>query len=163
MSFQENDGFKKVQYKHSKNSTNISRQEQEIKNLQRRIHSPKVDLIERDSCYLVRIELPGIKKSSISVKIKEDQIVFISGSKISDELLETDNIIYKESKFNDFTRRIKLPGTVEQFNNHLNLENGILKLVFNKKLHDETTTTTTTTNFENLNLSSNEPISWADM
>jgi len=120
-------------------------------------------LIERDSCYLVRIELPGIKKSSISVKIKEDQIVFISGSKISDELLETDNIIYKESKFNDFTRRIKLPGTVEQFNNHLNLENGILKLVFNKKLHDETTTTTTTTNFENLNLSSNEPISWADM
>lgn len=162
MSFQENDGFKKVQYKNSKNSTNISRQEQEIKNLQRRIHSPKVDLIERDSCYLVRIELPGIKKSSISVKIKEDQIVFISGSKISDELLETDNIIYKESKFNDFTRRIKLPGIVEQFNNHLNLENGILKVVFNKKLHDETTTTTTA-NFENLNLSSNEPISWADM
>jgi HSP20 family molecular chaperone IbpA len=156
MSFQDNDGFKKVQYNHSKNPTNISRQEQEIKNLQRRIHSPKVDLVERDYCYLVRIELPGIDKSSISVKIKEDQIVLISGTKIPDDLLETDRIVYKESKFNDFTRRIKLPGTVEQFDNNLNLENGILKVSFNKKLHNDTTT-----NFENL--SPKEPISWADM
>lgn len=157
MSSQENDGFKKVQYKYSKNSTNISRQEQEIKNLQRRIHSPKVDLVERDSCYLVRIELPGIDKSSISVQIKEDQIVLISGTKIPDDLLETDRIVYKESKFNDFTRRIKLPGTVQQFDNNLNLENGILKISFNKKLHDDTTII----NFENL--SPKEPISWADM
>jgi len=161
MSHQENDGFKKVQYKRSKNSNNISRQEQEIRNLQRRIHSPKVDLVERDSFYLIRIELPGIDKSSISIKIKEEQIVLISGSKVPDDLLETDRVIYKESKFNDFTRRIKLPGTIEPFDNNLNLENGILKVVFNKKTSSNPNSNPLP-NFEDLKLST-QGLSWADM
>lgn len=162
MSSQEIDGFKKVQYKRSKtsnNSTNVSRQEQEIRNLQRRIHSPKVDLVERDFTYRVRIELPGIEKSSISVKIKDDQIVLVSGSKIPDDLLESDRIVYKESKFNEFTRRIKLPGTVEPFDNVLDLENGVLKLVFNK-----TPSENVVKSFESLKLeTSNYTGSWADM
>lgn len=127
-------GFTKVQYK--KKSSNLN-YEQDIRNLQRRIHSPKVDLIERDNCYLVRIELPGVDKETIKVNIKDNQIVFISGSKYNSNILETDKVIYRESKFNEFTRRVKLPSKVLRFNNRLDFNNGILNLSFDKKPQSE--------------------------
>lgn len=125
-------GFTRVQHKKKTVSSN-SRYEQDIRNLQRRIHSPKVDLIERAYCYSVRIELPGVDKDTIKINIKDNQIIFISGTKTISNILETDKIIYKESKFDDFTRRVKLPGQVLRFNNVLDFSNGVLNLTFDKK------------------------------
>jgi HSP20 family protein len=127
-------GFTKVQYK--KKTSNLH-YEQDIRNLQRRIHSPKVDLIERASYYLVRIELPGVDKETIKVNIKDNQIVFISGTKYSSNILETDKVIYRESKFDNFTRRVKLPSKVLRFNNRLDFHNGILNLSFDKRPQSE--------------------------
>lgn len=158
-----NEEFKKVQYKNSKTNgfkqrdQRDQRADQELRNLQKRIHSPKVDLIERETYYYVRIELPGVDESSIKIVIKDDQIVLISGSKIPEEVYESDRIVYKESKFNDFTRRVKLPGLVLPFNNVLNFSNGVLRLNFYKS-------PSTTESFENLSLSNTpQEMSWADM
>ena len=126
------EGFTRVQHKKKTVSSN-SRYEQDIRNLQRRIHSPKVDLIERAYCYSVRIELPGVDKNTIKINIKDNQIIFISGTKTISNIIETDKIIYKESKFDDFTRRVKLPGQVLRFNNVLDFSNGVLNLTFDKK------------------------------
>lgn len=172
MSSQDNQGFQRVQYKRSKNAnsnqnSSISRQEQEIKNLQRRIHSPKVDLVERADSYLIRIELPGIDKNTIQVTIKDEQIVLISGSKYDEETLETDNVIYRESKFKDFTRRVKLPSSVQKFkltdNNALDLNNGILRLSFTKKQTSSTDQISKSMKEINFNDLTNQSQSWADM
>jgi HSP20 family protein len=154
-------GFKKVEYKRSKNNKNaknISKQEIEIRNLQRRIHSPKVDLVERNDIYLVRIELPGVDVSTVKVEIKDKQIVLISGSKFNDDLLPTDKIIYKESKFRDFIRRVKLPSVVKSFDNNIVLNNGVLNLVFQKENDDVEKVTMT---FQDLEFDNTK--SWADM
>ena len=165
---QDNQGFQKVQYKRSKNAnsnqnSSISHQEQEIKNLQRRIHSPKVDLIETGNAYLIRIELPGIDKNTIRVTVKDSQIVLISGSKYEEEYLQTDRVIYKESKFNNFTRRVKLPSFVHPFNNVLNLENGVLKIYFSKKENVSTDQVSKSMKEINFNDLTNQAQSWADM
>jgi len=129
--------FQTISYKNknfkNKNSQNILRDTQ-LKNLERRIHSPKVDLTERDKFYLVRIELPGVTPESIKIQIKEHQIVLVSGSKLETPTLETDRIIYRESKYNNFVRRIKLPGPIKYFNINepLNFSNGVLYLTFEK-------------------------------
>ena len=112
---------------------NQDKHERDIKNLQRRIYSPKVDLLERDNSYHIRLELAGMDQSSIKVNLKDEQIVFVSGTKCQEELLETDKLIYKESKFNDFTRRVKLQSLVKYKSQQLKLNNGILNLVFEKK------------------------------
>lgn len=130
-SIENSEGFKKVQYK--KKPTSSKYNEQDVNNLQRRIHSPKVDLIERGSEYLIRIELPGVSKETIRISIKDNQIVFISGSKQQIDNFETDKVIYRESKFDEFTRRVKLPSHVLKFNNVLDLSNGVLNLSFTKK------------------------------
>lgn len=128
--------FQKVTYKNSK----VFKLEQEIKNLKKRIHSPKVDLIERNNFYLIKIELPGVIKDSIKIQIKEHQIILISGRKNSDNILESDNIIYRESKYEDFMRRIKLPSTIKYTSlkqNNLDFENGVLYLNFEKSKQEE--------------------------
>lgn len=114
---------------------NTSKMEQTLKNLQKKIHSPKVDLIERDNFYLVRIELPGIKLDSLNVEINESQFVLISGNKTTNHIYETDRVVYKESKYDKFMRKVKLPGKVKplDFNtNNLDFVNGVLNLTFEK-------------------------------
>lgn len=139
--------FQTVTSKQSK----IAKLQQEIVNLKKRIYSPKVNLIERNNLYLIKIELPGVIKESINVQIKESQIILVSGNKRQDELYDTDRIIYRESKYNDFIRRIKLPSIIKHIelnNTNLNLQNGILYLSFEK---------------QNVNNISTESTSWADI
>jgi HSP20 family molecular chaperone IbpA len=139
-----------------KNFNNISRLEQSLRNLQKKIHSPKVDLVERDNFYLVRIELPGIKLDTINIEIKESQIVLISCSKHVNNIYETDRVVYKESKYDKFMRRVKLPGKIKvtEFNkDNLDFINGVLNLSFEKDISN-----LNTLSFENININGN----WAD-
>jgi len=140
-----------------KKNNNNSKLEQTLKNLQKKIHSPKVDLIERDNFYLVRIELPGIKLDSLNIEIKESQFVLISGNKSTNNIYETDRVVYKESKYDKFMRRVKLPGKVKplDFNtNNLDFVNGVLNLTFEKDL----TVLNTNLSFNTINPTEN----WAD-
>lgn len=140
-----------------KNFNNVSRLEQSLKNLQKKIHSPKVDLVERDNFYLVRIELPGIKLDTINIEVKESQIVLISGSKYVNDIYETDRIVYKESKYDKFMRRVKLPGKVKVTNfdkDKFDFVNGVLNLSFEKNLNNSDNNLS----FENFEIKGN----WAD-
>jgi HSP20 family protein len=125
------DKYTVVEYRKNKKNNNY---EEEFKNLQKRLHSPKVDLFERDSSYFVTIELPGVDSNSLKITFKDDQILFVSGSKLKDYILNTDKIIYRETKYNDFNRRIKLPGLVEKENYTLDLNQGVLILDIQKKV-----------------------------
>jgi HSP20 family molecular chaperone IbpA len=163
MSNQENEEFKLVQYKKRNNkfikNVENEKENKEIQNLHRRIYSPKVDLIERGNSYFIRIELPGVEKSSIKINVKDDQIVFISGKKQYDEILKTDKVIYKESKYNDFTRRVKLPNCIiYDSNDQLDFKDGILKIYFTKKETNESLENKVV-NFEDLE----KGVSWADI
>ena len=148
-----------------KNYNDISKLEQSLKNLQKKIHSPKVDLVDRDNSYLVRIELPGATLDSIKIDIKESQILLISGSKTMNNLYETDRIVYKESKYDKFMRRVKLPGKVKPFNfvnNNLDFTNGVLNLSFEKESSEEYTLNNNSSPFDNLDkLNPND--NWADV
>jgi|LakMenE18May11ns_1017448.scaffolds.fasta_scaffold9876727_2 HSP20 family molecular chaperone IbpA len=122
-----------------KKHNNYEKLENDVKILQRQIYSPKVDLISSDDSFKVRIELPGVQKDTIKVQLKEQQIILISGvrnSLLMSDLSETDKIIYSETKYGNFIRRVKLPEIVEQFYFNINnseLVDGVLYLQFKKK------------------------------
>lgn len=166
MSFQNDDDFKVVSYKKNNQkfikNKQVNEKEDEIKNLYRKIHSPKVDLIDRNSVYFIRIELPGVEKSSIKIDVKDNQIVFISGKKYIDNISNTDKIIYKESKYNDFTRRIKLPSLIlNEYDNDFDFKDGVLRITFQKS---ETTQNTQENTQKEINFDElSKGVSWADM
>ncbi len=108
--------------------------EQENRNLQRRIHSPKVDLVERNDHYFVRIEVPGVSQENLKFQLNDDQILLVSGIKKSDIQEEGEKVVYRECKYNEFMRRVKLPGKVKCMNENYTLTNGVLLLEFAKQI-----------------------------
>lgn len=125
-------------------NNNYQKLENDVKNLQRKIYSPKVDLISSSDVFKVRIELPGVQKNKIQVELKEEQILLISGTRTSCIILneETDKVIYSETKYGNFVRRVKLPDFVEPFyfnQNKCELIDGVLYLELKKKLKPNST------------------------
>lgn len=137
-------------------------------NLKKRIHSPKVDLFEMETHFMIRIELPGVDNNSIKVNIKDNQIVFISGNKLENNIEEKHRIVYKEAKYNDFTRRVKLPAIVKPFDNTSIFNNGVLTLQFYKvtpttiDTNEKTNENTNGNTNGNTNEKTNENTAWCD-
>ena len=65
-----------------KQLSKIHKLEQDLKHLQKRINSPKVDLVQINNIYRIRIELPGVERESIKIQIKENQIILITYNKM---------------------------------------------------------------------------------
>jgi HSP20 family protein len=103
-------------------------------NIQRKIYSPKVDLISTEKFFNVRVELPGVEKSTIKIQVKEQQIVLISGIR-SSEFNDTNNskVIYSETRYGNFIRRVKLPELIKHYFNDYKLINGVLYIEFEKQ------------------------------
>lgn len=102
--------------------------------LQKRINSPKVDLYENDSQVLVKIELPGMDKQTIRVNLKESQILLVGGVKFEEDYSNFTNK-YKECRYNNIMRRIKLPSHV-YYNKNFTYVDGVFTITFDKKTKD---------------------------
>ncbi len=92
---------------------------------------PKVNTREGESAYHIEVELPGIKKEDVDVKV-DGNILTISGErKVKDEVKEDD--YYKvESKYGRFSRSFTLPEKVDVENIHAQSDNGIVEIVIPK-------------------------------
>lgn len=103
----------------------------ENRTLKMRMHSPKVDLSEKNNTYVVRMELAGFTLEQLQISIKDNQFVLVSGYKNQCEDSEM-KVVYMETKYGDFTRRVKLPSFVDGKNFDAKMENGVLTLEFTK-------------------------------
>jgi len=111
----------------------------QFNNLQKRIDSPKVDLVENGDHYIVKMEVPGLKKEDLNIKLKDSQFLLVSGDKNEECTEETQDsnghtIVYKESKYGSFTRRVKLP-TLIKYKNGISssIEDGVLTVICTKE------------------------------
>jgi HSP20 family molecular chaperone IbpA len=105
---------------------------QQLKNLQRRINSPKTDLLETEKQYIVRMEL-SVK--SFSWELREEQFLFVSFDKEQDNFGEVKEL-YREAKYGKTMRRVKLPGKVLASLASESYENGVWIAYFNKQNSD---------------------------
>lgn len=128
--------------------------------LQKRMNSPKVDLLEGTSAFTVRMELPGLTSDTIKVDLKDSHILLVSGFKR--EVSYEGKFKYKECKYGNFMRRVKLPGQVE-LNTAFTYENGVFTLHLTKKT-TEVQEAAHATQIDKVSTSSNlnEVKSWAD-
>jgi HSP20 family molecular chaperone IbpA len=102
---------------------------QQLKNLQRRINSPKTDLLESSEHYIVRMELPV---KSFSWEVREGQLLFVSFEKEQERFGEVKEI-YREAKYGRTMRRVKLPGRVLEKLAKESFENGVWIAYFAKE------------------------------
>jgi HSP20 family molecular chaperone IbpA len=111
----------------------VVRLEQEVTLLKKRMNNPKVDLVEKDNIYYVRMETTG-DIENINIELNESQVLIVSFSKPYPEKDESEKVIYRECRYGKFIRRVKLPSKVTMISkDNLEYNNGVLNLEFIKK------------------------------
>lgn len=88
---------------------------------------PAVDVLESKDSYLIRAELPGMKKEDINVEVKDGTLV-ISGESKSEKPAEGVEYRHVERIAAKFYRSFALPETVKQDGIDATYKDGILEI-----------------------------------
>jgi len=97
--------------------------------------SPKMDISENKENYIIRLDIPGVTKSDISIKVQDNNLI-ISGRK--DEKVENTKdsksikVISYERFSGQFIRSCSLPGPFDKDKIKAKYENGVLTITVPK-------------------------------
>ena len=87
--------------------------------------TPRANVLENDSSYLVEIELPGLSADDVAVELKEGRLS-VSGEKTS---VENDMTVLKsETRNGKFSRSFKFPAQLSADKISANFKNGMLSV-----------------------------------
>jgi HSP20 family protein len=92
----------------------------------------RLDVTETEKAYLVKAEMPGVKREDIKVSIQGDQVT-ISAETSADEERTEGNIVCRERYHGKQFRSFSLPQSVDEENAHATCNNGVLELNLPKK------------------------------
>ncbi len=93
---------------------------------------PKIDIKDMGDKYIINAEIPGSKKNSIKVNIK-NHILTIEAKTEDFESSKNSNFIQKERYIGNFERSITLPNDVDENSLKTKYTNGILTITLSKK------------------------------
>jgi HSP20 family protein len=88
---------------------------------------PAVDVLESKDSYLIRAELPGMKKEDIKVEVKDGTLV-LSGERKSEKPAEGVEYRHTERVSAKFWRSFSLPETVKQDGIEAAYKDGVLEI-----------------------------------
>ena len=93
--------------------------------------TPAINTREGEFAYHVELDLPGMKKEDIDIKI-EDNTLVISGERKMKEEMKEENYYKIESAFGSFSRSFTLPDKADVENIHASASDGVLEVVVPK-------------------------------
>lgn len=93
---------------------------------------PTAEMVEMDKQINIQVELPGVEKENLSVKIKNN-ILWILGERPEDNSEKSKNYLCCERSYGKFARYIPLPDSADTDKIFSELRNGLLTLTFEKK------------------------------
>ncbi len=94
--------------------------------------SPAVDLSEDERCFVVTVELPGVKKEDVTVELQDD-VLSIRGEKKSEREEKKDRSHWVERSYGSFARSFTLPPTAVGDQLSANFKDGVLTVEIPKK------------------------------
>ena len=88
---------------------------------------PAVDVLESKDGYILRAELPGMKREDIKVEVKDGNLV-LSGERKAEKLAEGVEYRHVERVAAEFWRTFSLPETVKQDGIEATYKDGVLEI-----------------------------------
>ena len=95
------------------------------------MQSVALDVKEKRDCFVVEIDLPGVKKEDIKVEVEEN-VISISGERTAEKDEDCKSHIAGRH-FGAFDKRVKLPESADMNAIIAKYENGVLTLMIHKK------------------------------
>jgi HSP20 family protein len=98
----------------------------------RKTWSPHVDIYETDDEFVVKAELPEVRRNDVEIKI-EDNVLTIRGERKFQKDISRNNFHRVERKYGLFRRSFRLPAAVNQEEISADLKDGVLQVVLKKR------------------------------
>ena len=93
---------------------------------------PAMDVKERDGEYVIKTELPGVKKEDVSITL-ENGVLTISGeTKSETEEKEGERLLRQERRYGKYTRSLRLGAQIDEKGVKANYKDGVLELILPK-------------------------------
>lgn len=89
---------------------------------------PDIDVFERDGNTVMRVDLPGMKREDIEVKVEGGMLV-VSGHREEEKEVKEEDYTYSERAAGEFSRAISLPEGVKERDIQATYTDGVLEVV----------------------------------
>ncbi|MFQ5995145.1 MAG: Hsp20/alpha crystallin family protein [Acidiferrobacterales bacterium] len=89
---------------------------------------PAIDVSENDSGYVVRAELPGVKKDDINVTLEDGVLTISAETKSEHEEKDDGRVIRQERHYGKYTRSLRLGTELDQDKVKASYKDGVLEL-----------------------------------
>ncbi|HEC13610.1 MAG TPA: Hsp20/alpha crystallin family protein [Acidiferrobacteraceae bacterium] len=94
--------------------------------------APSVDVVENDNEYVVKADLPGVRKEDIDITIQENLLTINAQTKGETEEKKGDRIIRQERHFGRYVRSMRLGSQVDESKVTAKYVDGTLELTLPK-------------------------------
>jgi HSP20 family protein len=89
--------------------------------------SPRIDVYERDSRLVTRVDLPGVKQQDVSVEVTDGYLT-LSGERKRETEEKKDNVYRAEREYGSFSRTVPLPDGVKLEDVKATFNDGVLEV-----------------------------------
>ena len=123
----------------SRHSAELSRRVERLLNINDdavALRSPALDVSETDTAYTLSLDLPGVAKEAVKVKIEGRRVSIDAEQAKAAETAEGTRALYRERSVTRFSRSIALPLEVSSADSTAKLDNGVLTLTLVKRQPD---------------------------
>ena len=90
----------------------------------------KTDVIERSDSYLLKVNIPGVKKEDVKVSLEDGYLTI--NAKYQKEITEHEKYIYQERRIGEYTRSFYVDKYVTSDDVSASIEDGVLSLTIKK-------------------------------
>jgi HSP20 family protein len=94
--------------------------------------APRLDVVERSNEFVVKAELPGVKKEDIDVSVENGVLTINAETRSETEEKEGDRVIRQERRYGKYVRSLRLGKAVDEKKVKATYKDGILELVLPK-------------------------------
>ncbi|HML95326.1 MAG TPA: Hsp20/alpha crystallin family protein [Thermodesulfobacteriota bacterium] len=93
---------------------------------------PRVDISENENAFVLKAELPGVKREDINIDI-DNKTLTLKGEKKFEEKTEKENYVRVERRYGSFSRTFTLSDKVDTENVKAAYKDGVLEVTLPKK------------------------------
>jgi len=97
---------------------------------ERRLYTPSVDIIERESDTLLLADMPGVDENGLDITVEKRSLTIYG--KVDAEIPEKHTLVSSEYGIGDYQRSFTLSDEVDTEKIQATIKNGVLRLVLPK-------------------------------